>query len=87
MLQKRDKWLHPKRNFQINDFVLIRDKDAKRYKWRLGLVSEVHPSKKDGLVRTVTVKQAYGKPLIRDIRSLCFLEAFPELWEKELKSG
>ena len=87
MLQKRDKWLHPKRNFQINDLVLIKDKDAKRYKWRLGLVSEVHPSKKDGLVRTVTVKQAYGKPLIRDIRSLCFLEAFPELWEKELKLG
>ena len=75
MLQKRVKWLHPQRNFRINDLVLIKDKDAPRYQWRLGLVTEVHPSKKDGLIRTVTVRQAHGQPLIRDVRYLCLLEA------------
>ena len=79
MLQKRAKWLHPHRNFQVNDLVLIKDNQTPRYKWRLGLIAEVHPSKSDGLVRNVTVKQAYGQPLKRDVRNLCLLEASPEV--------
>ena len=79
LLQKRSKWLQPHRNFQVNDLVLIKEKDAPRYRWRLGMVSEVHPNKTDGLVRRVTLRQAYGQNLVRDVRSICLLEASPEL--------
>ena len=89
MLQKRAKWLRPHRNFRVGDIVLLQDKDAPRYRWRRAWVSEVHPNKTDGLVRRVTLqpvtKEASLKPakrerpLVRDVRYICLLEASPEL--------
>ena len=78
-LQKRSKWLQPHRNFRVDDLVLIKDKDAPRYRWRLGRISEVHPNQTDGLVRRVTLRQSIGQDLVRDVRSICLLEASPEL--------
>ena len=89
MLQKRAKWLRPHRNFRVGDIVLIQDKDAPRYQWRRARVSEVHPNKTDGLVRRVTLQPVKReaslkpakkeRPLIRDVRYICLLEASPEL--------
>ena len=89
LLQKRAKWLRPHRNFQVGDIVLLQDKDAPRYQWKRAWVSEVHPNTTDGLVRRVTLqpvtKEASVKPskkerpLIRDVRYICLLEASPEL--------
>ena len=79
MLQKRAKWFHPRRNFRENDLVLVKDKDLPRYRWKLAIVTEVHPNKIDGLVRRVTLRQAWGKSLVRDVRSICLLEASAEI--------
>ena len=79
MLQKRTKWLQPQRNFRVNDLVLLQDKNAPRYQWRLALVESVQPNQADGRVRRVTLKLAKGQRLRRDVRSICLLEASPEL--------
>ena len=89
LLQKRAKWLKPHRNFRVGDIVLIQDKDAPRYQWRKAWVSEVHPNKADGLVRRVTLQPVRReatlkpakkeRPLVRDVRYICLLEASPEL--------
>ena len=74
-LQKRAKWLHPKRNFRVGDLVLIQDRDAPRHRWKLGLVELAQPNAIDGLVRKVRIRQAKGQPLDRDVRYICLLEA------------
>jgi hypothetical protein len=79
MLQKRAKWLTPHRNHQVGDLVLIQNKDAPRHQWKMALVKQVHPNKEDNLVRRVTLRQAEGQDLIRDVRYICLLEASPEL--------
>ena len=80
MLQKRTKWLTPHRNFRVGDLVLVREKDAPRHSWEMAIIREVHANKDDGLVRRVTLKQANYKKqdLVRDVRSICLLEAAPE---------
>ena len=57
----------------------MQDKDAPRYDWKLALVDEVYPNAIDGLVRKVTLRFATGQLLLRDVRSICLLEASPEL--------
>ena len=89
MLQKRAKWLHPQRNFRVGDLVLIQDKDAPRHQWRMAMVTKVHPNPTDGLVRRVTLQPGTkvaslkpakkDRPLERDVRYICLLEASPEL--------
>ena len=79
VLQKQTKWFKPHRNFRVGDLVLIQDKDAPRHSWRKALITRVHPNQVDGLVRRVTLKQATGTTIDRDIRYICLLEASPEL--------
>ena len=54
-LLERRKWHHTKRNLSIGDVVIIKDKDLKRSKWKLGLIQEASPGS-DGNVRRVSVK-------------------------------
>ena len=89
MLQKRAKWHTPHRNFRVGDIVLIQDKDAPRNQWRKAWIREVHPNAVDSLVRRVTLQPVRRestrlstnpeRPLIRDVRSICLLEASPEI--------
>ena len=75
-LQRRRKWLKPKRNLALKDLVLLVDKDCPRGKWPMAIVEEVFPDEK-GVVRQVTVRTANGR-LKRDIRKLCLLEGVEE---------
>ena len=53
------KWLHPSRNLQVGDIVILREDSALPTKWPLGKVTEVYPGK-DQLVRVATVKTHAG---------------------------
>ena len=72
LLQNRQKWLNPSRNFQPGDVVLIVNNDTPRKTWSLGVVEKAAPSD-DGLVRSVMVRTSNGM-LHRDVRKLCLLE-------------
>ena len=71
-LQLRQKWLHPVKNLNVDDVVIVVDDGAPRNAWRLGRVMETYPSG-DGLVRTVKVATNSGT-LVRPIHKLCRLE-------------
>jgi hypothetical protein len=71
-LQRRQKWLEPKRNLVVKDLVLLVDKDCQRGRWPMAVVEEVYPDEK-GIVRHVTVRTTNGK-FKRDVRQLCLLE-------------
>ena len=75
-LQRRQKWLKPKRNLALKDLVLLVDKDCPRGKWPMAIVEEVFPDEK-GVLRQVTVRTANGR-LKRDICKLCLLEGVEE---------
>ena len=72
VLQRRQKWYFPRRNFAIGDLVLVVDEKAPRGRWPMGLVEEVFPDS-NGHVRSVRVKTA-SSVCKRDIRKLCLLE-------------
>ena len=55
LLQTRQKWTAPRRNFCCGDLVLIKDDLLPRNLWRLGKIVEVTPSP-DDLVRSVKVQ-------------------------------
>ena len=63
-----------KRNFKINDLVLIHQSDVPRAFWPLARVIAVQPSS-DGLVRQATVKTKDEKTFQRPINKLFLLEA------------
>ena len=71
-LQQRQKWLHPTRNFQPGDLVLIFHENTPRCQWPLGLVTEAYAGA-DGLVRVVQVK-THSRTYTRPIHKLCLLE-------------
>ena len=71
-LQQRQKWLHPTRNFQPGDLVLIFHENTPRCQWPLGLVTEACAGA-DGLVRVVQVKTHSGT-YTRPIHKLCLLQ-------------
>ena len=54
-LQKRQKWILPKRNLAKGDIVIIRDENLPRNQWLLAIVEELMSSK-DGLIREVKVR-------------------------------
>ena len=62
-LNKRQKWLTPRRNLTIGDVVIICEDNVPRNKWPLAQVIEVF-SGKDGLVRHV--KLQLGSSSIND---------------------
>ena len=78
-LQKRNKWSSPKRNFQSNDVVLVKDDDVSRNLWPMGKVVSVEKSDCDGLVRSVQVYCAStGSTLKRPIHKLVLLVGVDE---------
>lgn len=54
-ISTRQKWHLPRRNFRVNDIVIIKDDNLPRNQWQLGRVLETVQDS-DGLVRRVKVK-------------------------------
>ena len=69
------------RNFQIGDVVLLADEKTLRGLWPLAHVLDVKRNKKDGLVRSVTLKTKSGV-LERPIVKIVLLEAAAEVPEE-----
>ena len=66
-LQKRSKWVSPKRSFKSGDIVLLKDPVSKRYRWPIAKISSVKVSH-DGLVRTVNlVTSARNSKALREL--------------------
>ena len=75
-LQSRPKWIDEKRNFVVGDVVLLKDDDACRNKWPMGMVVKTYPNE-DGLVRSVDVKIGEsGSVLKRPIAKIVLLLEF-----------
>ena len=72
LLQERQKWLRPRRNFSVGDTVIIADEQSPRNLWPIGRVSEVYPDS-SGFVRRVKVITKKST-LERPVTKLCLLE-------------
>ncbi|KXJ05230.1 hypothetical protein AC249_AIPGENE17476 [Exaiptasia diaphana] len=72
-LQQRVKWQQPRRNFCVDDLVLIADPALPRNTWMMGRIAEVYPDR-TGKVRQAKVKTKTGM-LTRPISKLCWLES------------
>ncbi|XP_067660679.1 uncharacterized protein [Haliotis asinina] len=70
-LQQRQKWNHPKRNYQLDDIVLLKDEYLPRSAWSLGRITRTEPDK-SGIVRNVKVKTK-GSELRRPVHKLVLL--------------
>ena len=68
LLQERQKWLHPHRNVQVGDIVLVVDQNAPRGSWPMVKVQAVFPDAK-GFIRNVEIKTKSSK-LIRPVTKL-----------------
>ena len=80
-LQQRNKWQSKKRNFQVNDVVLIKE-DSSRNQWPMGRVVSVTMDTNDGLVRIVDVYSAQANTtLTRPIHKLVLLVGADELFK------
>ncbi|XP_078486365.1 uncharacterized protein LOC144744882 [Ciona intestinalis] len=73
LLQLRQKWLQPVRNFAVGDIVLMVTEGTKRGEWPKARVIEVFPDR-EGAIRRVKVRTEKSM-FIRDIRKLCLLES------------
>jgi len=71
MLQKRQKWLQPRRNMKVGDIVLIVDDKAPRNSWPMAIVEQVNVGSQ-GCVRSATVRTK-TTTLSRPITKLCLL--------------
>ena len=71
-LQLRQKWIHPQKNFQEGDLVLICDESLPRKSWPLARVLRTNLGR-DGLVRSVELK-TQSSVLVRPVNKLCLLE-------------
>lgn len=72
LLQKRQKWNHPSRNFIPGDVVLIVDESAPRGSWLMGRIVKTTEDE-HGMVRKVRVKTKTNE-LERPISKLCLLQ-------------
>ncbi|KAK0136741.1 hypothetical protein N1851_027094 [Merluccius polli] len=72
LLQKRQKWNHPSRNFIPGDVVLIVDESAPRGSWLMGRIVKTMEDE-HGMVRKVRVKTKTNE-LERPITKLCLLQ-------------
>ena len=54
-LQERQKWTSKRRNFRVDDIVLLKQSDVPRNQWSMGRVIDVNNDRK-GFVRSVTLK-------------------------------
>ncbi|KAK3722370.1 hypothetical protein QZH41_013692, partial [Actinostola sp. cb2023] len=71
-LEERQKWLCPKRNFQVGELVLVKHDNSPRPRWPLGLIVDTYPGS-DGLVRSVQVKTQSGV-YVCPVDKICLLE-------------
>ncbi|XP_036433700.1 uncharacterized protein LOC118812688 [Colossoma macropomum] len=74
-LQHRQKWTMPRRNLQVGDIVLLRDKQTIRNCWPMARITATYPGK-DGHVRKVEVKttdQGSVKTLLKPIAETVLL--------------
>ncbi|XP_059804621.1 uncharacterized protein LOC132380088 [Hypanus sabinus] len=55
LLQQRQKWTEPRRNLQVEDLVLLRDKQVARNSWPTARITATFPSE-DGHVRKIELK-------------------------------
>ena len=71
LLQERQKWAQPRRNFDIGDIVLIVDEKAPRNSWPMGRILKVMPDNKVFVCRV----QVKTKTVVleRPITKLCLL--------------
>ncbi|KAJ7999261.1 hypothetical protein DPEC_G00213600 [Dallia pectoralis] len=75
VLQERQKWLKPKRNFMTGDVVLLVDSSSPRNSWLMGRVVDTL-SDSNGTVRRVKIKTKTNT-LERPVNKLCLLEEAP----------
>jgi len=54
-LQSRQKWTKERRNFQVDDIVLLKEENVTRNLWPIARITETFPND-DGLVRSVNLK-------------------------------
>jgi hypothetical protein len=73
LLQSRQKWNHPKRNFSVGDLVLVANENNPRCSWPLGRIVDVTLGS-DGYIRRVKVFTR-GTTLDRTIDKCVLLEA------------
>ncbi len=59
-LQERQKWFCPRRNFKVDDVVVIKDNDTPRNRWSLARVVKAD-EEEDGLVRKVKLAVGFTK--------------------------
>ena len=72
-MQCRQKWNTVRRNFKVDDIVLLKDDDVTRSQWPMGRVVEVFPDDK-GLVRSVHLQTVQSKELVfRPIHKIVLL--------------
>ena len=71
-LQTRNKWIQPRRNFQVGDIVLLKENQSPRNRWPMAKVVATHPDDK-GQVRSVTVLTSNGSKLERPVNKLVLL--------------
>lgn len=57
LLQRRQKWTTHRKDLQVGDLVLLKDKQAERNHWPLGRINATFPGS-DGHVRQVEIKTA-----------------------------
>ena len=72
-LQRRQKWLIPRRNIKVGDIILLMESNVSRGSWPLGRIVKVYQGE-DGLVRSADVKTRHGE-LQRPVTKMCLLEA------------
>ena len=77
LLQSRQKWFRPKKNFAVGDTVIVVDENLPRNAWAIGRITEVFPDKY-GFVRRVKVKTKTST-LERPISKLCLLESIKQV--------
>lgn len=70
-LQERTKWNKVKRNLKVNDVVLVRDENAPRNIWPVGVVTSVYSDSK-GLFRSVILRM-YTTELHRPVNKLILM--------------
>ena len=72
-LQTRNKWIRPRRNFQVGDVVLLKENQSPRNRWPMAKVVATHPDDQ-GQVRSVTsVLTSNGSKLERPVNKLVLL--------------
>jgi len=71
-LQVRGRWVARKATLRVGDIVIIKEDCSPPNKWKLGIVTAVHPGK-DEVVRVVTLRTPNGTELKRPVVKLCRL--------------